>query len=82
MTVGELKAALAGFPDDAPVQVHMERLPGENEDAFVVRREPIYSGWSDRENKPHLVLFAEQFPKDWIQATRDRVVERAKSFRQ
>jgi hypothetical protein len=80
MTVGELREALAGFPDDAPVQVHMERLPDENEDAFVVRREPLYAGWSERVDKPHLVLFAEHFPKDWIAVTRDRVVERAKAF--
>jgi len=35
---------------------------------------PNYVGWSDYENKPHLVLYAEHFTKDWIQVTRDRVI--------
>jgi hypothetical protein len=30
--------------------------------------------------KPHLVLYAEQFPDDFIELTRNRVVERAKDF--
>jgi hypothetical protein len=80
MTVGELRKALGAYPDDAPLQIHMERLPAENEEAFVVNVHPNYAGWSDRKHKPHAVLYAEQFPTDWIQVTRDRVVERARMF--
>jgi hypothetical protein len=58
----------------------MERLPDDNEEAFVVNVQPNYAGWSEREHKPHVVLYGEQFPKDFIETTRDRVVERAKQF--
>jgi len=80
MTVAELREALSGYPDDAPVQIHVERPPNDGEETFVVNVQPIFAGWSESEHKPHVVLFGEPFPQDYIEKTRDRVVERSREF--